>query len=596
MGVCTRVLLVVGLGCGLARAAEAQPRFRVKAIIHPSTGQVEGTLNDAERFAGFDVVPPNLTRTPYYWDGTGKHLLPFAPDDSDAEALSMNAKGQIVGRTYNGNLAPPYHAVEWENGHITALPLPSGFAYGEARGINALGDIIGHVAGDPYLYATLYRGAFWHDGQVTLIGGDRTALMAINAHRQIVGCAGTTQPYFANFHDGTPFIWDNGTYRTLPGVSSTAIGCAYGINDSGVIVGHSGGKPVMWQSGMVLNINPPYIPGTAAEINNRGEVIGQVETIRTTRFFFRPTSGGLYDLAGLVDPPTDPPYHVFGPAHFNNAGELMMGALAEGGEQVQVVLAPATPAGTDTQPPTVTLTSPTTGSYVADAVVFQANATDNVGVAGVQFFADGSAVGPEITAPPYTFELDLVKFDRYENGALLVWARARDAAGNVSLTNMKSVMISNRCYFATHGQTINGWLGSQTGTFTVRWTGHADVGGNFMDGGFGLSNGNQTYFSGTSASVLWAPDGELKVRDGDHYPASGYPFDGSYYRFRMVVDVPSNRYAVWVRHLNEPEHQLASGYAFRKAVTSLDSWMMRVDDTAVEDSLRVCNVSVKQGS
>lgn len=592
----TRALLVVGLGCGLARAAAAQPRFRVKAIIHPSTGTVEGTLSDAERFAAFDVTPPDNRRTPVYWDSAGKHVLPLAPDDSDAEALSMNAKGQIVGRTYNGNLAAPYHAVEWANGQITALPLPSGFAYGEARGINALGDIIGQVAGDPYLYANLYRGAFWHDGQVTLVGGDRTALMAINGRRQIVGCAGTTQPYFANFHDGTPFLWDNGTMRALPGVSSTAIGCAYGINDAGVIVGHSGGKPVMWQGGAVVNINPPYIPGTASEINNRGEAIGEVETIRTTRFFFRPTSGGLYDLVGLVDPPTDPPYFVFGPGHFNNAGELMMGARINGTEQVVVVLAPYVPASGDTQPPTVTLTSPTTGAYVADAVVFQAAASDNVGVAGVQFFADGSAAGPEITAPPYTFELDLVKFDKYENGALLVWARARDAAGNVSLTNMKSVMISNSCHGATPGRTVNGWLGTQTGTFTVRWTGRAEVGGNFMDGGFGLSHGNQSYFSGTSAAVVWAQDGELKVRDGDHYPASGFRFDDSFYRFRMVVDVPSNRYSVWVRQLNGPERQLAAGYAFRKAATSLDSWMMRVDDTATDDLLRVCNVTVRQGS
>jgi hypothetical protein len=117
-----------------------------------------------------------------------------------------------------------------------------------------------------------------------------------------------------------------------------------------------------------------------------------------------------------------------------------------------------------------------------------------------------------------------------------------------------------------------------------------------MDGGFALAKGKPTYFSGTSAIVLFAPDRELKVRDGDHYPPSGvtYPMERLLH-FRMSVDVPANRYSVWVKQANQPETQLAAGYAFRNPTTSLDGWMIRVDEASVGSVVNVCNVSVKSG-
>ena len=41
--------------------------------------------------------------------------------------------------------------------------------------------------------------------------------------------------------------------------------------------------------------------------------------------------------------------------------------------------------GADTTPPTVSLTAPTNGATVSGTVTVAANASDNVGVAGVQF-------------------------------------------------------------------------------------------------------------------------------------------------------------------------------------------------------------------
>src|SRR5881392_2894474 len=61
--------------------------------------------------------------------------------------------------------------------------------------------------------------------------------------------------------------------------------------------------------------------------------------------------------------------------------------------------APPTP---DTTPPATSITAPANGATVSGTTSVTASASDNVGVAGVQFFVDGSALGAEDTAAPYS--------------------------------------------------------------------------------------------------------------------------------------------------------------------------------------------------
>ena len=53
----------------------------------------------------------------------------------------------------------------------------------------------------------------------------------------------------------------------------------------------------------------------------------------------------------------------------------------------------------DTQPPTVTLIAPAGGSTVAGVVTLSASATDNVGVARVDFYVNTTLVGSASSAP-----------------------------------------------------------------------------------------------------------------------------------------------------------------------------------------------------
>lgn len=88
--------------------------------------------------------------------------------------------------------------------------------------------------------------------------------------------------------------------------------------------------------------------------------------------------------------------------------------------------------------PTVQLTSPgdsTTG--LIGAVVMQATAADNVGVAGVTFQVDGETIGSEDTAAPFSVTLPATSV--YTSGQHVIRARARDAAGNLSAWDVATV-------------------------------------------------------------------------------------------------------------------------------------------------------------
>ncbi len=56
----------------------------------------------------------------------------------------------------------------------------------------------------------------------------------------------------------------------------------------------------------------------------------------------------------------------------------------------------------DTTAPTVSLTAPANGATVSGSVTVSADASDNVGVVGVQFLLDGVNLGAEDTTAPYS--------------------------------------------------------------------------------------------------------------------------------------------------------------------------------------------------
>jgi hypothetical protein len=92
----------------------------------------------------------------------------------------------------------------------------------------------------------------------------------------------------------------------------------------------------------------------------------------------------------------------------------------------------------DTTAPSVAISDPANGATVSGTVHVSANASDNVGVAKVQFYVD-SALAATYTTSPYAVELDTTKLT---NGSHTIQAKAWDADGNSS-TDTISVTVNN---------------------------------------------------------------------------------------------------------------------------------------------------------
>ena len=96
---------------------------------------------------------------------------------------------------------------------------------------------------------------------------------------------------------------------------------------------------------------------------------------------------------------------------------------------------------TDGGKPSVSMASPASGAILAGTATISASASDNVGVAGVQFLLDGAALGGEITAAPYALAWYTATAT---NAVHSLAARARDAAGNTATSTALSITVDNQ--------------------------------------------------------------------------------------------------------------------------------------------------------
>ena len=94
----------------------------------------------------------------------------------------------------------------------------------------------------------------------------------------------------------------------------------------------------------------------------------------------------------------------------------------------------------DTAPPAVSITSPAPGSTVSGTITVTADASDNVGVVGVQFEYDGISFDAEDTTAPYSAA---GYTNNVPNGTYTLTAVARDAAGNRTTSAPVTITVSN---------------------------------------------------------------------------------------------------------------------------------------------------------
>ena len=105
-----------------------------------------------------------------------------------------------------------------------------------------------------------------------------------------------------------------------------------------------------------------------------------------------------------------------------------------------VEVTPASAPPPDTTPPTVSITNPASAQTVSGTVPVAATASDDTGVASVQFFLDGTALGSPVTAAPYAVQWDTATAP---NGTHTLSAQATDTSGNVGTSQSVSVTVQN---------------------------------------------------------------------------------------------------------------------------------------------------------
>jgi len=142
---------------------------------------------------------------------------------------------------------------------------------------------------------------------------------------------------------------------------------------------------------------------------------------------------------GVTD--TTAPYAVsWNTATATNASHALTAVARDAAGNSATSVSVAVTVANDTVAPAVSVTAPTGGATVSNTIAVAAGASDNVGVAGVQFKLDGVDLGAEDTASPYSVSWNTTTAS---NGSHTLTAVARDAAGNRTTSAAVTVIVSN---------------------------------------------------------------------------------------------------------------------------------------------------------
>ena len=116
------------------------------------------------------------------------------------------------------------------------------------------------------------------------------------------------------------------------------------------------------------------------------------------------------DGANVGSPLTASPYtYIWDTTKSGNGSHSLRASAKDAGgnvgtsSSVSITVNNSTP---DTTPPAVSISAPASGATVSGAITVSANASDNIGVASVQFRVDGANVGALDTTGPYSYSLN----------------------------------------------------------------------------------------------------------------------------------------------------------------------------------------------
>jgi hypothetical protein len=205
-------------------------------------------------------------------------------------------------------------------------------------------------------------------------------------------------------------------------------------------------------SGMTFNLDgssepypaatPVTVPTTQTSATVRLSIAGGITSGSTVRWLSNngsttttsvlatdPTSGASYSATKSVP--------LSGSSTYVRAEVRSSSGTLRG--MTQAILFKRTGAA-DTTAPSVSVSAPSDGAPVSGTVNVTAAASDNVGVASVQFTLDGANLGAADTSAPYTVSWNTTTAT---DGSHALRAIARDAAGNSTTSGAVNVTVNN---------------------------------------------------------------------------------------------------------------------------------------------------------
>lgn len=335
------VTMILVLALGLASPATAQQtRYFVTRVKSPFSILYGNTfaINENGQMAGFEWMTTPYDKTAQIaclWspDGTPFPLPTLRENDPEAVATghAINNLGHVAG---TGNSDNGIEAFLWtpETGIVLLGDLPIGGFHSEARGMNDLGQVVGHSSQRAFIWDAAggmkYIGDF-PGGQEFSIGYD------INNLGQVVGDSIGTSGNEA-------FIWDEQDgMRKLAGafpVPGKAV-AALAINDrsqvTGVAYAETGIRAFFWDpvDGFTLiSLLPGSLPNEGLiigrDINDHGQVVGETRVnYEYWTGFIWDRENGPRDLSPMLAAGTPPAQkQVRQPRGINNHGQIACNA------------------------------------------------------------------------------------------------------------------------------------------------------------------------------------------------------------------------------------------------------------------------------
>ena len=240
--------------------------------------------------------------------------------------FGINNGGQVVGSAgYAGPMGlGGATAFLYSGGAMQSLGLLPGYPPGgysglgavtstTAAGINDGGQIVGNAfvatggladyPPPPPAHAFLYSGGVMQD-LGTLPGGSFSEAYGINQSGQVVGGADNSSGY------EHAFLWSNGTMQDLGTLSGGPNGVATAINNAGQVAGYADNssgwaQAFLYSNGTMQGLGtlPGSVKSEAWAINQSGQIVGETDSSPYSVYHaFIYTGGRMIDLNSLIAP------------------------------------------------------------------------------------------------------------------------------------------------------------------------------------------------------------------------------------------------------------------------------------------------------